>query len=171
MKVLLTGNTGYVTMEFIEEAFPECQVMVLGNKILKTVRRKGIISSPFPESEKELGDIFRTYEFEAVVYFSNYLTFHGALEGEAENLRKILQYCRKGQESHFLYVTGPEGMFDVPTGKTLLVENAEDVCRRYAKLYDLRIKILRTPYLCSGIYKKDFFYQIFEAARENQKLL
>ena len=170
MKVLLAGNTGYVTMEFVEEAFPECQVMVLGNKMLKTVRRKGIISRPFPESEKELGDIFRTYEFEAVVYFSNYLTFHGALEGEAENLRKILQYCRKGQESHFLYVTGPEGMFDVPTGKTLLVENAEDVCRRYAKLYDLRVKILRTPYLCSGIYKKDFFYRIFEAAGENQKL-
>ena len=28
MKVLLVGNTGYVTEEFVEEAFPECQVMV-----------------------------------------------------------------------------------------------------------------------------------------------
>ena len=37
MKVLLAGNTGYVTEEFVEEAFPECQVMVLGNKIIKTV--------------------------------------------------------------------------------------------------------------------------------------
>ena len=25
MKVLLAGNTGYVTEEFVEEAFPECQ--------------------------------------------------------------------------------------------------------------------------------------------------
>ena len=24
MKVLLAGNTGYVTEEFVEEAFPEC---------------------------------------------------------------------------------------------------------------------------------------------------
>lgn len=157
MKVLLAGNTGYVTEEFVEEAFPECQVMVLGNKMIKTVRRRELISRPFPRTELELGDIFRTYEFEAVVYFSNYLTLHGELEGEAENLRKILQYCRKGVQSHFLYVTGPEGMYDVPTGKTLLVQNAEDVCRRYAGLYGLKVKILRVPYLYSGIYKKDFF--------------
>ena len=170
MKVLLAGNTGYVTEEFVEEAFPECQVMVLGNKMIKTVRRRELISRPFPRTELELGDIFRTYEFEAVVYFSNYLTLHGELEGEAENLRKILQYCRKGVQSHFLYVTGPEGMFDVPTGKTLLVQNAEDVCRRYAGLYGLRVKILRVPYLYSGTYKKDFFYKIFQASKESQKL-
>ena len=163
MKVLLAGNTGYVTEEFVEEAFPECQVMVLGNKMIKTVRRRELISRPFPRTELELGDIFRTYEFEAVVYFSNYLTLHGELEGEAENLRKILQYCRKGVQSHFLYVTGPEGMYDVPTGKTLLVQNAEDVCRRYAGLYGLKVKILRVPYLYSGTYKKDFFYRIFQS--------
>ena len=170
MKVLLAGNTGYVTEEFVEEAFPECQVMVLGNKMLKTARRRELISRPFPRTELELGDIFRTYEFEAVVYFSNYLTLHGELEGEAENLRKLLQYCRKGVQSHFLYVTGPEGMYDVPTGKTLLVQNAEDVCRRYAGLYGLKVKILRVPYLYSGTYKKDFFYRIFQASKESQKL-
>ena len=48
-------------------------------------------------------------------------------------------------------------MYDVPTGKTLLVQNAEDVCRRYAGLYGLKVKILRVPYLYSGIYKKIFF--------------
>lgn len=138
--------------------------------MIKTVRRRELISRPFPRTELELGDIFRTYEFEAVVYFSNYLTLHGELEGEAENLRKILQYCRKGVQSHFLYVTGPEGMYDVPTGKTLLVQNAEDVCRRYAGLYGLKVKILRVPYLYSGTYKKDFFYRIFQASKESQEL-
>ena len=57
MKVLLVGNTGYVTEEFVEEAFPECQVMVLGNKMIKTVRRRELISRPFPRTELELGDI------------------------------------------------------------------------------------------------------------------
>lgn len=171
MKVLLAGNTGYVTKDFIEEAFPECQVMVIGNNMLKTVHKKEFIARPFPRTEQEFRDIFNTYEFEAVVYFSNYLTFHGELEGEAENLRKILQYCGKGSESHFLYVTGPEGMYDVPTGETLLAESAENVCRRYARMHNLRVKILRVPYLYSGIYKKDFFYRIFEAAKENQKLV
>ena len=45
MKVLLAGNTGYVTEEFVEEAFPECQVMVLGNKMLRE-----LISRPFPRT-------------------------------------------------------------------------------------------------------------------------
>ena len=170
MKVLLAGNTGYITETFIEEAFPECQVMVLGNKMLKTSRKKQIVSRAFPKTELELGDIFKTYEFEAVVYFSNYLTFHGKLEGEAEKMRKLLQYCRKGQEMHFLYVTGPEGMYDTPTGKTLLVQNAEDVCRRYAGLYGLKVKILRIPYLYSGTYSSDFFYRLFETAEDRHKL-
>ncbi len=118
MKVLLAGNTGYVTEEFVEEAFPECQVMVLGNKMIKTVRRRELISRPFPRTELELGDIFRTYEFEAVVYFFQLSDLTWRTGREAENLRKLLQYCRKGVQSHFLYVTGPEGMYDVPTGKT-----------------------------------------------------
>ena len=36
--------------------------------------------------------------------------------------------------------------------------------------YGLKVKILRVPYLYSGIYKKDFFYRIFQASKESQKL-
>ena len=36
MEVLLAGNTGYVTETFIEESFPECDVVVLGNEMLKS---------------------------------------------------------------------------------------------------------------------------------------
>ena len=51
-------------------------------------------------------------------------------------------------------------MYDVPTGKTLLVQNAEDVCRRYAGLYGLTVKILRVPYLYSEPIKR-FLLQNF----------
>ena len=96
MKVLLAGNTGYVTEEFVEEAFPECQITVLGNKMIKTVRRRELISRPFPRTELELGDIFRTYEFEAVVYFSNYLTLHGELEGKQRICARSCNTAGKG---------------------------------------------------------------------------
>ena len=91
MKVLLAGNTGYVTEEFVEEAFPECQVMVLGNKMIKTVRRRELISRPFPRTELELGDIFRTYEFEAVVYFSDLTWRTGRGSRESAQDPAILQ--------------------------------------------------------------------------------
>ena len=34
MEVLLAGNTGYVTETFIEESFPECDVVVLGLSLI-----------------------------------------------------------------------------------------------------------------------------------------
>ena len=45
MEVLLAGNTGYVTETFIEESFPECDVVVLGNEMLKSNRKKNILYS------------------------------------------------------------------------------------------------------------------------------
>ena len=66
MEVLLAGNTGYVTETFIEESFPECDVVVLGNEMLKSNRKKNILSRPFIKDEKELKEIFETYEFERI---------------------------------------------------------------------------------------------------------
>ena len=74
MKLLVTGNIGYITTEFIKEAFPECQILLLGETALKSDRRKGISVHPMPHAEKEFEDIFKTYEFEGVIYFS-YRTF------------------------------------------------------------------------------------------------
>ena len=36
MRVLLVGNTGYITKEFVQEAFPESEVFIMGNSLLKT---------------------------------------------------------------------------------------------------------------------------------------
>ena len=53
MRTLLVGNTGYITNEFIEEAFPESLVMLLGDTIVKTNRRKNLLVRPFTQSEEE----------------------------------------------------------------------------------------------------------------------
>lgn len=49
MKLLVTGNIGYITAEFIEEAFPECQILLLGETEQKSNRRKGL--SVHPDAE------------------------------------------------------------------------------------------------------------------------
>ena len=53
MRVLLVGNTGYITERFMEEAFPECQALILGDAQVRTNRKKGIVHRPFPEEEAE----------------------------------------------------------------------------------------------------------------------
>lgn len=168
MRVLLVGNTGYITKEFVQEAFPESEVFIMGNSLLKTERKKHLIVRPFPERDEELEDIFRTYDFELMVYFSNYITFHGTMEGEAEKLRKVLSYCKRSKEIHVIYLTGPEASYAATTGKTLLVRGAEDLCCQYGKMYQIPVKIVRIPYLYSGVYKEDYFYKMFAAIRSGE---
>lgn len=170
MRTLLVGNTGYITNRFVEEAFPESLVMVMGDTNIRKNRKKNLFVCPFVKNEKELQDIFSTYDFEQIIYFSNYLTFHGETRGEAEILRKILQLCRGKRNMRIVYLTGPERLYDVPTGKTLLVSEMENLCREYAKLYKTTVKIIRSPYLYSEQYEKDFLNTVFREISAEQKI-
>ena len=170
MRTLLVGNTGYITNKFVEEAFPESLVMVMGDTSIRKNRKKNLFVRPFVKNEKELKDIFSTYDFEQIIYFSNYLTFHGETRGEAEMLRKILQLCRGKRNMRIVYLTGPERLYDVPTGKTLLVSEMENLSREYAKLYKTTVKIIRSPYLYSEQYEKDFLNTVFREISTEQKI-
>ena len=170
MRTLLVGNTGYITNKFVEEAFPESLVMVMGDTSIRKNRKKNLFVRPFVKNEKELKDIFSTYDFEQIIYFSNYLSFHGETYGEAEMLRKILQLCRGKRNMRIVYLTGPERLYDVPTGKTLLVSEMENLCREYAKLYKTTVKIIRSPYLYSEQYEKDFLNTVFREISTEQKI-
>ena len=170
MRTLLVGNTGYITNKFVEEAFPESLVMVMGDTSIRKNRKKNLFVRPFVKNEKELKDIFSTYDFEQIIYFSNYLTFHGETRGEAEMLRKILQLCRGKRNMRIVYLTGPERLYDVTTGKTLLVSEMENLSREYAKLYKTTVKIIRSPYLYSEQYEKDFLNTVFREISAEQKI-
>ena len=170
MRTLLVGNTGYITNKFVEEAFPESLVMVMGDTSIRKNRKKNLFVRPFVNNEKELKDIFSTYDFEQIIYFSNYLSFHGETYGEAEMLRKILQVCRGKRNMRIVYLTGPERLYDVPTGKTLLVSEIENLSREYAKLYKTTVKIIRSPYLYSEQYEKDFLNTVFREISAQQKI-
>ena len=170
MRTLLVGNTGYITNKFVEEAFPESLVMVMGDTSIRKNRKKNLFVRPFVKNEKELKDIFSTYDFEQIIYSSNYLSFHGETYGEAEMLRKILQLCRGKRNMRIVYLTGPERLYDVPTGKTLLVSEMENLSREYAKLYKTTVKIIRSPYLYSEQYEKDFLNTVFREISAEQKI-
>lgn len=138
MRVLLVGNTGYITKEFVQEAFPESEVFIMGNSLLKTERKKHLIVRPFPEQDEELEDIFHTYDFELMVYFSNYITFHGTMEGEAEKLRKVLSYCKRSKEIHVIYLTGPEaGYAAIRSGEPVEIQESPDQSLQFLNSMDL----------------------------------
>lgn len=56
MKLLVTGNIGYITTEFIEEAFPECQILLLEEPEQKSNRNKSLSVYPMPKTEEEFNE-------------------------------------------------------------------------------------------------------------------
>ena len=144
MEILLTGHTAFLTQEWIETAFPDDHVLTThakGEALLDTR-----IKTVTLDGKQLLGQLTETYQFDRVVYFSEYLLPHGDQEGELDRLRRVLQSCRE-REVELLYLSGPEAALTPPSGKTLLANAAEELCFHYAKTSKLQVKVFRLPYL------------------------
>lgn len=143
MEILLTGNTALVTQHWIQTAFPQ-------EHVLLTTRQAGTsdagVRTIVLDSKQRLEQLIDTYAFDRIVYFSEYLTPHSEQEGELDRLRRMLQANRE-RSTQLLYLAGPESVLTPPTGKTVLAQSAEQLCRHYARSSNIQIKILHLPYL------------------------
>lgn len=91
MEILLTGYTAFLTQEWIETAFPDDHVLTTHTKseALLDTRVKTVTL----DGKQLLAQINETYQFDRIVYFSEYLLPHGEQEGELDRLRWVLQAC------------------------------------------------------------------------------
>lgn len=104
MEVLVVGNTAYVDNDFCAKAFPGDHVKVVA---AKDAHRDE--SSPHASWKELLQHLEQTYEFDRVVYLSNYLTPHTDTVGDIELLRSVFRTCA-GRRVQLLYVAGPAGV-------------------------------------------------------------
>ena len=146
MEILLTGNTAFITKEWVDTAFPDDHVVITHTQGepplesgLKAVELEG---------RQRLSELSTTYQFDRVVYFSEYLQPHGVEEGGLDRLRWVLQECRE-RDVQLLYFSGPESSLTPDSGKSLLARTAEELCFQYAKTSKVQVKVFRTPYLYS----------------------
>lgn len=72
MEVLLTGNTSCVTKAWIEAAFPQDHVLIAGYEKAQDPHLKAIAL----DNKRLLSQLTDTYEFDCIVYFSQYLIPH-----------------------------------------------------------------------------------------------
>ena len=164
MEVLVVGNTAYVDDDFCTKAFPEDHVQVVA---AQDTRRDE--SSPHASWKELLQHLDQAYEFERVVYLSNYLTPHTDSVGDIELLRTVFRACA-GRRVQLLYVAGPagaEGAADAAgrTGKGIIAHAANDLCRYYAAREGVQTKILRVPFLytASAALEDPFLVPLFDA--------
>lgn len=164
MEVLVVGNTAYVDDDFCAKAFPGDHVQVVA---AADTRRDE--SSPHASWKELLQHLDQAYEFERVVYLSNYLTPHTDTVGDIELLRTVFRACA-GRRVQLLYVAGPagaEGAADAAgrTGKGIIAHAANDLCRYYAAREGVQTKILRVSFLytASAALEDPFLVPLFDA--------
>ena len=125
MEILLTGYTAFLTQEWIETAFPDDHVLTTHTKseALLDTRVKTVTL----DGKQLLAQINETYQFDRIVYFSEYLIFHSKQEGELECLRRVLQANRECPVQ-LLYLAGPEEVAQPAIGKLVMAQAAEALC-------------------------------------------
>ena len=164
MEVLVVGNTAYVDDDFCAKAFPGDHVQVVA---ADDARRDE--SSPHASWKELLQHLDQAYEFDRVVYLSNYLTPHTDTVGDIELLRSVFRACM-GRRVQLLYVAGPASAEDAAegagqTGKGIIARAANDLCRHYAEREGIQTKILRAPFLytASADLEDPFLAPLFDA--------
>ena len=174
VEILLVGNTDFVTKQWIEHAFPKDKVVV--------ARREGTESSgeelkiiDMPDGDV-VSEVFSSYEFDRIVYFSEDLTPRSVRDGDLGHLRRLLHAIRN-RKTQIVMVSGPESEFTYPqeedvreTSKSLMSRACEELGLYYARTYDLEVKIVRCPYLYAPQRHgaTAYFNDLFEQAQSGE---
>ena len=89
---------------WIETAFSGDHVLIAGAQGTQHDPHIKVITL---DKKQQLSQLVSTYEFDRIVYFSEYLIFHSEQEGELECRRRVLQDNRECPVQ-LLYLAGPE---------------------------------------------------------------
>lgn len=161
MEILLAGNTGYLTGEWIEQTFLGTHVLICGDTQFKYHKGKVPILRLQEHRAEEID--LKQYELDRIVYFSGFLSLGAKNSGEIEALNHLLEYCR-GRAIQFLYITNENGK-----GDNLLLRNmADDICRYYREKAGVSLKVVSAPCLYSARYSKDWLYKTFQSLEKGK---
>ncbi|MEF9939895.1 MAG: hypothetical protein RR768_07235 [Clostridium sp.] len=171
METLLIGNVAYWSDKTLKMAFGDNHIVVVGKDSLYNAKGRRITGFPILATDEEFEAIFSNYMFERVIYIPEYLTFHGGVNAELENLRCVLQKCHSMQTKQIVYLSPIDVCADIKSSQKILLQSLEDMCHYYMEENWLPIKIIRTPYLCSGMNPKDYFFGLFEQMDTGGKIM
>jgi len=167
---LIAGNIGYWTTDIIKRTFGEDHVVIVAAEPLQ-LEGSNLTCFPFSIMDEKFESIFFNYDFDRVIYVSDYLTFHGQPRAEVEELRRLLRLCQRSQtQQQIAILLSQEACANIRTGKTVMLQSEEELCRYYAEVYYLPVKIIRCPFLCSAQNPTDYFYRMFQRIEEEQKV-
>ena len=129
MDILFAGNTAAVSEGFYNAIEKEYRCIVLNGSCAKDKLKKKNILFFKSENDEDTEHIFRSFNFETVVFFSQVLDGEKKIFDELEKLEYILYLCRKRNISNFIYITGNRPQEDRKKGEMSREEIGRASCR------------------------------------------
>lgn len=165
MDIFFTGNVTMLSQVFFDRLGTGVHSVVFTQQKDVPWEGKAVTVYPGRGGFEDLVSVFGAYEFESVFFFSAGLDGKEDLGQEEEELSRILSICASHRIAHFYYVTGNEDLTD-ETGRAPFGRNysepapvhtlrqmrrmaCESLCREQCALSEMRIEILKLPYIYS----------------------
>ena len=175
MDVLYTGNVEVISQKFFDTININDKKVIFSETKKLSFEGDNIVVFDRGERQDNLRDVYTTFNFETVVYFSQALD--GALHifDELEKLESNLYFCRRNKVKNFVYVTANDLYKDneakpLGTSREILVEACDKLCQAFASENSINFIILRTPYIYSMGDANNQFNEWIRSAIDDRKL-
>ena len=153
MEVLFAGKTELLSNDFFEAFSEGHHNIVFGGKHADRFDKKKVTVFK-EENEDGMRQVFTTFNFEKVVFFSQAMDGSVTVFDELEKLEKTLFLCKSHKINQFIYLTTNDLIVDEEskqkeTSRQILLSACERLCRIFSEEYNTNFSILKVPYIYS----------------------
>lgn len=148
MDILFTGNTALVTEGLLAKMESDYQCVIFGEQSHFNTKKKNIII--YQKSEDNgIEQVFQTFDFEAVLYFSASLDGKKKIFDELEKLEYTLYLCRKNNVKKIIYIMSNDLVEQTGLkndSRIILMNACEMLCQSAASKDGMAADIIKMPY-------------------------
>ncbi len=149
MDILFTGNLMPLSNSFFKELDRNLKLVVCGKSLITDYQSKNV--NPYDYNEDELENLFRSFNFETVVYFSKALDGTKKVFDELESLENVLYLCKQYKVFNFIYVNTNDlaetENINKESSRYILLNACEHLCKIAYEEKSIHVSIVRVPYL------------------------
>lgn len=174
MDILFAGNLSLVSKALFQKTGSEYRCVLYSENGETKIEGKNIISCR-KTMEEDLTQIFASFDFEAVLFFSYALDGAQKAFGELEKLEQVLFLCRNHNVKKFIYIMNNhisaenrDWMKD--QSRLILKDSCEAICRAYAEK-GLAVELVQVPYLYTLTKSECQLFEWMTQADRQKKLV
>ncbi len=182
--ILFIGEIACLPQKLCERVAEEYRVILAGEQMEQRGRHKRITVYRNTQDAGWLDDLFHTYDFETIFYFSEFLE-EGEPSDAGNSLETFLEACGRCAQSRIIvffphealnYTTEDSkdgsGEYQIKyIGKrSFLIHQQEEMCRFFQDNFHLQICTVRIPFLAAEGGALNYLKQVFESTEQKGNL-